>query len=303
MIIGKISKFLSFSNYSNLNREIEMKITVITENTGLKNSDLNIEHGLSLCIEKNDYTLLFDTGGPQESAVKNASKLGIDLSEVDVVVISHGHNDHTGGLLKFFQINDKAPVYIKKEALNSFYSKRPDGERYIGTDAEIAKKYNDRLHFVDKTMEIAHGIFIIPNIKKIFPIPSSNRVLFTKKSNQMVNDTFEHELFMVVENEDNLTVFSGCGHNGIKNIISTAKEAFPNKKISNVIGGFHLQSGSSTFAVAKKEEIEEIAEWLISEGIKKVYSGHCTGERGMNIMAPILKERLKRIYTGMKIII
>lgn len=278
-----------------------MKITVLTENTRLKNSDLIAEHGISLFVEKEGYNILFDTGGPQESVIENASKLGIDLQKVDAVVISHGHDDHAGGLLKFFQINDNAPVYLKKEALSSYYSKRPEGEKYIGIDSKIAEKYSGRLHFVDKTMEITHGIFIIPDIKKSFPVPSSNRVLFTKKDNQMANDTFEHELFMVIENNNDLTVFTGCGHSGIKNIINTAKEVFPDKKVGNVVGGFHLQAGARTFEVAKKEEVEEIARWLKSEAAGQIYTGHCTGERGMDLMGPILKERLKGIYSGMEI--
>ncbi|MCE5330269.1 MBL fold metallo-hydrolase [bacterium] len=278
-----------------------MKITVLLENTSLKNSDLFVEHGLSLFIEKDGYNILFDTGGPQESAIKNSSKLGIDLSKVDAVVISHGHNDHTGGLLKFFQINDKAPVYIKKEALGSYYSKRPDGEKYIGTDNKIAEKYLERLHFAHKTLEIAQNIFIVPNIHKEFAVPYNNYVLFEKINGELVRDDFKHELFLVINNDNNLTVFSGCGHSGIKNIINTAKEVFPDKKISTVIGGLHLQAGASTFVVAEKEEIGEIAEWLVLEGIGDVYTGHCTGERGMDLMWPILKDKLKRIYTGMKI--
>ena len=278
-----------------------MKITVLLENTSLKNSDLFVEHGLSLFIEKDGYNILFDTGGPQESAIKNASKLGIDLSKVDAVVISHGHNDHTGGLLKFFQINDKAPVYLKKEALGSYYSKRPDSEKYIGTDSKITEKYSERLRFVDKTLEIAKDLFIVPNIHKEFPIPYSNHVLFEKINGKLVRDDFKHELVMVIENDIDLIVLSGCGHSGIKNIINTTKEIFPDKKISTVIGGFHLQSRTSTFAVAKKEEIEEMAQWLKSEVTGQIYTGHCTGERGFNIMKPILKDKLKRIYTGMKI--
>lgn len=74
-----------------------MKITVLLENSKLLNSNLDIGHGLSMIIEKDKNNILFDTGGPQESAIKNASKLGIDLSKVDAVVISHGHNDHNGG--------------------------------------------------------------------------------------------------------------------------------------------------------------------------------------------------------------
>ena len=278
-----------------------MEITVLMENTKLEGSNFCVENGLSMLVEKDGKTILFDTGSPKNYAIENAEELGIDLSKVDVVVISHGHDDHTGGLLKFFEINDNAPVYLKKEALNSIYVKRPDGEKYIGLDSEIVEKHLDRLHFIDKTIEIVRGVFLVSRIKRKFPIPSTNSVLFLKEGDKLVNDTFEHELFMVVEENDNLTVFSGCGHNGIKNIISTAKKDFPNKNINTVIGGFHLQAGGSTFVVAKKEEIEEIAEWIILEGIENVYTGHCTGERGMKIMGPILKDKLKRIYTGMKI--
>ena len=280
-----------------------MKITVLTENTKLKNSDLTVEHGISLFIENDGFKILFDIGGPQESAIKNASKLGIDLRKVDAVIISHGHDDHTGGLLKFFQINHKAPVYLKKEALCSYYSKRPEGEKYIGMDSKITEKYHGRLHFVHKTLEISQNVFIMHNIPKEFSIPSSNRVLFKKISGKLIMDDFKHELFMVIENNNDLTVLTGCGHSGIKNIINTAKKVFPDKKVATVIGGFHFQAGARTFEVAKKEEIEEISKWLKSKVAGQIYTGHCTGERAMNLMQPILKNKLNRIYTGMQIYI
>lgn len=278
-----------------------MKITILLENTKQKDSDFSVENGLSMLIEKGSFNILFDTGGPEESAIKNAVEMGIDLSKVDAVVISHGHDDHTGGLLKFLQINDKALIYLKKEALRKHYAKIPDGEKQISMDYKIVKKYANRLKFVDKTIEIAPGIFLIPEIKNEFPIPSSNQVLFEKQNENLVRDNFEHELFMVIENKNNLIVFSGCGHNGIKNIISKAKEVFPNKKADAVIGGFHLQAGSLNYAFAKEEEIEDIAKWLKEEVDGQIYTGHCTGERGISIMRPILRDKIQRIYTGMEI--
>lgn len=278
-----------------------MEITVLLENSKPENSDLNIEHGLSIFIQKDGYNLLFDTGGPEGNAIKNAETMGIDLSKIDAVIISHGHNDHTGGLQKFLQINDKAPVYLKKEAFGLYYSKRPEEMVFIGMDNEIAKKYSERLNFIDKTTENAPGIFLVPQINKNHSIPSCNKVVFMKENGKLINDTFDHELFMVIENNYNLIIFSGCAHSGIKNILNTVKDLFPGKKIEAAIGGFHLQAGSRDYAQASKEEIIDIAEWLKSEVSGKIYTGHCTGERGIDFMNPILKDRLVRMYTGMKI--
>ncbi len=278
-----------------------MEITVLLENNKSEDSNLSIEHGLSMLIQKDEYSLLFDTGGPEETAIRNAQKMGIDLSKIDVAAISHGHNDHCGGLLKFMEMNHKSPIYLKKEALEPYYSKRPEGMKFIGMDSQITEKYLERLNFVERTIEIAQGIFLIPEISKDFPIPSSNRVLFTEKYGKLINDNFDHEQIMIIENNDNLVVFSGCTHNGIKNIINTAKDVFPDKRIAAIIGGFHFQAGSSDHVVSEDEEVKDIAEWLKSEIDGQIYTGHCTGERGIKIMKPILKEMLSRIHTGMEI--
>jgi 7,8-dihydropterin-6-yl-methyl-4-(beta-D-ribofuranosyl)aminobenzene 5'-phosphate synthase len=278
-----------------------MKITVLLENTRQKGSELSKAHGLAILLQKDQVNILFDTGGPEGSMIKNAAHLGIDLAQIDMVVISHGHQDHAGGLSQFMKLNHKAPVYLKKEVLNPYYSRRPEGEKHIGIDIETLLENSERLKFVDQTIKIAPGVFIVPDIEKIFPIPSSNRVLFTKKDNKLVKDNFKHELFLVIKDNEDMIIFSGCGHNGIKNIVSSAKKVFPDAKISTVIGGFHLQAGDRTFALVEKEEVEKLAYWLLSEGIEKVYTGHCTGKLGTDLMKPILGDKLKKIFTGMDI--
>ncbi len=97
-----------------------MKITTLIENTKNDSEKLTSEHGLCLHIEKDGKKILFDTGRT-DNFIINANRLGISLKDVDVVVLSHGHGDHGGGLIPFFKVNNNAKVYMKKEASRNFY--------------------------------------------------------------------------------------------------------------------------------------------------------------------------------------
>ena len=111
-----------------------MKLYTLMENTTCR-PDFDAEHGLSLYIETDRHRLLFDIGQSGTFA-DNAEKLGVDLAAVDCAVLSHGHYDHGGGLKRFLEINDHAPVYLNRNAFGEYYH-GPD--RYIGLDTQLKK--------------------------------------------------------------------------------------------------------------------------------------------------------------------
>ena len=159
-----------------------MDVTVLSENTKQKKFKiLNIQHGLSLLVEKADNKILFDTGGPEGTAIQNAESLNLELCDVDAVVISHGHDDHTGGLLEFFNLNDDAPIYLKKKALKPHFTGNSDNKEFIGMDERIFKDYSNRLKFINETTEILKDVFVIPNIYQKYPTPPLTTYYFQKK--------------------------------------------------------------------------------------------------------------------------
>ena len=103
-----------------------MKITVLTENSRPQGSELVNEHGLSLCIEYGERQYLIDTGA-SDAFMQNAQALGIELADMDVCILSHGHYDHAGGLPVFLQKNEKAPVYMMETAPEGHYLQQKDG--------------------------------------------------------------------------------------------------------------------------------------------------------------------------------
>ncbi len=280
-----------------------MRIITLIENTKSDLKSLINEHGLSLYIERRNKRILFDTGRTG-NFINNAKKLEINLEQVDLVVLSHGHYDHGGGLLPFFRVNVKAKVYMKKEASGNYYFHTSIFNKNIGLDKKIFEQYPDRIYYIDSFTEIMEDVFIITKINNHTLNTKGNKFLFSKRKNKIVKDVFDHELIMVIKDNDGLCIFTGCSHNRTVSLIQATKNEFPGVNIKSLIGGFHLIGiPLINLLSASRDEINAIAEEIIGENIEKVYTGHCTGKKAYKELKSILGDRINYIKTGTDIYI
>ncbi len=256
-----------------------MIITSLVENT-CKNDIYETEHGLSLYIETNSHKILFDIGQTDMFA-RNAYKLGIDLSQVDIAILSHGHYDHGGGLETFLSINDKAPVYISEHAFEPHYN---GVNKYIGLDTSL--EGNPRLIHNMGELTIAPGLtlYTCNNLAKSHDLGSFGLNMMV--NDELVPDDFRHEHYLLIEEADKRVLISGCSHKGIMNIVDWFKPDV-------LVGGFHFSK------LPLDDTLKGYAEYLDSFNTI-YYTCHCTGVEQYEYMGKYMK-RLNYLSTGEKI--
>ena len=273
-----------------------MKIINLIENTEGKPGCIN-EHGLSFYIETDKHKVLLDLG-QTDSAIQNANILGVDLKAVDTVVLSHGHYDHSGGIMPFSEINDHATIYMQQSAGGEYYAddgKRliDDRYRYIGINKDILKLPQVKLINGDFVLDDELEVFTIKN--RTHMLPFTNKRLLIKTENGFVPDEFKHEHFLVVK-ENGLTVLmSGCAHNGILSILDAYKEKYRTLP-DVVISGFHLML-KREYRENELLEVRSIAEEL-SNYQSQFYTCHCTGVPAYEEMKKIMGDKLKYVHAG-----
>ena len=299
-----------------------MRIINLIENTEGR-SGTDFEHGLSFYIETENHKLLLDLG-QTDKALSNATKLGIDLTKVDTMILSHGHYDHSGGIMPFSRINPAAAIYMQKSAAGEHYA--DDGEisnngkaaddgrisndvnasnpgktssqryRYIGIDKNILKLPQLKTIEGDLVIDDEIELFTIKN--RSHKLPFTNKRLLIKTENGFIPDDFCHEHFLVIKENGSRILLSGCAHNGILSILDAYKEkygSFPD----TVISGFHLMV-KREYRENELREVRDIAEKL-NELPVKYYTCHCTGLAAYEEMKKIMGEKLYYVHSGQEI--
>lgn len=257
-----------------------MKLTVLVDNNVLQSKNFCGEHGLSFYIETDGKKILFDTGY-SDVFLKNAAKMGLDLLDLDYIILSHGHYDHTWGLSHYVPYYAAALKQGRK-------TKKPT----ILTHPDTFKpKFNEKLGEIGCLIpeEKLSDIFKVKLSKK--PVKITENLIFLGEiprinnfegKEPIGNDFITEDSALAFDSEKGIVVITGCSHSGICNITEHAKNICGGQAIFDIIGGFHLVN-------PPKERVFRTADYLSKLNTKGIHPCHCTDFRSLITLSKYIK--------------
>lgn len=252
-----------------------LKLTTLVENSPGEHHGLISEHGISFCIEKDGHKILFDTG-QSDAFLLNAARMGIDLSDLEFVVLSHGHYDHSGGFRHVADLSGTFQLRIGQRFFGKKYAFRRGAYDFLGNDFDESFLRSRELPYAfvrGPVEEILPGVFILSAFPRIHDDEKINPRFLIRDGNSFSSDRFDDEILLAIEVSRGLVVLLGCSHPGMRNMLDAVKERLK-RPICAVLGGTHLVESHG-------ESLMRSLEYLGSSGIEKVGVSHCTGKEAM----------------------
>lgn len=271
-----------------------IRITVLAENTA-QSRDLLAEHGLAYWIEANGRHILFDTG--QGHVLRqNASKLGIDLEAVEIVALSHGHYDHTGGLRPLLEVARPRCFVAHPDIFGPKFVRQASGEfadvgmQGLG-ETEIGE-YFESVNLTKEPLEITPGVTFSGEIARTTALEDTGGAFFADAVGAR-SDPLNDDAALILDTTDGLVLLLGCAHSGVVNTLFHAQVLFGNRRIHAVIGGMHLQN-------ALEERLDATLRALRVNAVSLIAAGHCTGWKACARFSTELGDHFRPLAVGMQ---
>lgn len=271
-----------------------MILKTLVENTSIA-SKYKSKHGICFYIETKSHKILFDLG-QNDLFLKNAIKMGVNVAEIDTVIISHGHIDHAGALKVFLENNQNAKIYIRESAFDRHFTKIMGLSVNVGINAMLT--HHPQVVLTKEMTMIDDELMLFSDVTARDLYSHANNALFVENNAERNLDDFNHEQNLIVSDENKYILIGGCSHVGIINIKSKAEEIIGGL-LNYVIAGFHLYN-----PVTRKYEnnmlINEIGKRL-NNGFTCYYTCHCTGKKAYSQLKKILTYKIGYLSTGSRL--
>ncbi len=260
----------------------KLRLTTLVENTALKRG-LRAEWGLCVLVEADGLNILMDCGASTHAVTHNAQVLGINLATVDVMVLSHGHYDHTGGLPAVLSAIDKEIEIIAHPAVwGPKYVKSRHTGKYsfcgIPYRAEELERLGARFTLTPQPTWLNQDIVVSGEEPMTTDFEAIDDILYHREGNQFTPDPLADDQSLYIKTELGLVIVLGCAHRGIINIIHHAQRLTGMEHVYLVVGGTHLFTASP-------QQLTRTVAALRDIGVDKLGVSHCTGMKPSALLA------------------
>lgn len=276
-------------------------ITILCENTAGIRYGVIGENGFSALVEKDGKKILFDTGQGM-ALLNNLNALGIDLKNLEAIVLSHGHYDHTTGLRDALSLTPGVDIIAHPDVFSKKYSKKQtqSGEKtsYIGmrfTQEYLEHNFKSRFQFHRDFFEICSGIYFSGEVTRKTDFEFSDPRLKVKNSDQLEDDPLADDISLLIETSHGPVILLGCAHAGVVNIMKHFEEIMGFDKYYGLIGGTHLKF------LSHERQLETTMEALDKYDLELIAPAHCTGQQVAAIFYSRFGQRFSFAHAGWSI--
>jgi len=280
----------------------DVEILFLVENS-VYTSKLFAEHGLAIYLRGHffngkEFKVLFDTGQTGISLINNIKNLKVDLTNLDGIVFSHGHYDHTGGIKHFLEsYNDNVKIYCHPEVFKKKYSVNNQKKRDIGLpfNRKLIESLGGIFKEIIKPTQIVGGIFTTGEIERTNDFEKVPNRFKKLEDGELIQDDIIDDLALILNTPEGTILVTGCGHSGVVNTIHHSLKISNSNKVLGLFGGFHLIDANFSKVNTTIDNLKKI-------DIETIGACHCTGPFAASLLINEYVGQYRYCSTGVKLV-